>query len=175
MSIVYYQQSGVCSMRKMNKILLIAVPFFIASASFSQSIPRWKLADLKAALQNRKDPVVINFWATFCKPCIAELPHFQKMANQYKSKGVQLIMVSVDLRETYPAKIESFRKRLGLTSPVVFLDESNADVFCPAVDSSWSGAIPATIFLNNKTGYRKFFEAELTKEKFEAEIKKMLR
>lgn len=141
---------------------------------FGQRVSSWKLSDLKAAMQNAKGPTIINFWATFCQPCLAELPHFQAVANAYKSKGVKLIAVSLDLKETYPAKIASVAKKLKLTSPVVFLNETNADVFCPAVDSSWSGAIPATIFINNAKGYRKFYEEELSKEGLEAEIKKML-
>lgn len=153
--------------------VLVALVVVFATAS-AQTIPVWKLSDLKTAMNNAKEPVVINFWATFCKPCIAELPHFQAVADQYKSKGVKLIMVSLDLKEAYPAKVSSFAKKLKLTSPVVFLDESNADLFCPAVDSSWSGAIPASIFINNATGYRKFFEEEMSREKLDAEIKKMI-
>ena len=83
-------------------------------------------------------------------------------------------MVSLDLKEAYPSKVQAFSKKLKLTSPVVFFDESNADIFCPVVDSSWSGVIPASLFINNSTGYRKFYEEELSKEKLEAEIKSML-
>jgi thiol-disulfide isomerase/thioredoxin len=156
------------------KFLLLFLLSVVVFESYSQTIPVWKLKDLKAAIHETKEPTVINFWATFCKPCIAELPHFQVLANQYKSKGVKLIMVSLDLKEAYPAKVATFAKKLKLSSPVVFLDETNADVFCPAVDSSWSGAIPASIFINNTTGYKKFFEDELSKEKLAAEIEKML-
>lgn len=142
--------------------------------AFGQTVPSWKLADLKAAIRNAKEPTIINFWATFCKPCIAELPHFQALASTYKTKGLKLFLVSLDVKEAYPAKIVSMAKGLKLTSPVLFLNETDADVFCPAVDSSWSGAIPATLFINNAKGYRRFFEEELSKEKLEAEIKKML-
>ena len=162
-------------MRKQLKILFFVATFFIAFTGFGQTIPVWKLDDLKTAIKNSKEPTIINFWATFCKPCIAELPHFQSLANQYKAQGVNLIMVSVDLKEAYPSKIASFAKKIKLTSPVVFLDESNADIFCPAVDSSWSGAIPASIFINNSKGYRKFYEEELSKEKLEAVIREMLK
>jgi hypothetical protein len=97
------------------------------------------------------------------------------MVNQYKSKGVNLVMVSLDLKEAYPKTVLSFVKRLKLTSSVVFLDESNADLFCPAVDSTWSGAIPASLFINPQTRYRKFYEEELSKEKLEREILEMLK
>lgn len=146
----------------------------ILPGAFGQNVPSWKLADLKATIRNAKEPTVINFWATFCKPCIAELPRFQALATAYKTKGLKLFLVSLDVKEAYPAKIVSAAKRLKLTSPVVFLNETDADVFCPAVDSSWSGVIPATIFINNAKGYRRFLEEELSRDKLEAEIKRML-
>jgi thiol-disulfide isomerase/thioredoxin len=157
------------------KYFFLCLTFIAAINASAQKIPLWKLNDLKAAIDSANQPTIINFWATFCKPCIAELPHFQQLANQYKEQGVKLVMVSLDLKEAYPAKVMSFANKLKLTSPVVFLDESNADLFCPAVDSSWSGAIPASIFLNRSTGYRKFYEEELSKTKLEAEIKAMLK
>lgn len=160
-------------MKRISFLLFSAFFIFIFDAQ-SQKISSWKLADLKSAMNDSKEPVIINFWATFCKPCIAELPHFQALANKYKDEGVKLILVSVDLKEAFPEKVTSFAKKLLLTSPVVFLDESNADLFCPAVDSSWSGAIPASIFIDNRTGFRKFIESELSREKLEAEIKSML-
>lgn len=162
-------------MKKQIKYFLLILGFVITTTNHAQNIPMWKLTDLKSAIQNTKEPTIINFWATFCKPCIAELPHFQALANKYKKQGLKLIMVSLDLKEAYPIKVASFTKKLKLTSPVVFLDESNADLFCPAVDSSWSGAIPASLFINHANGYRKFYEEELSKEKLEEEIKSMLR
>lgn len=159
---------------KKRKFFTTAAFVFLATVSFAQTVAVWKLKDLQAAIQNAKEPTIINFWATFCKPCVEELPYFQTLVNRYKSRGVKLIAVSLDLKETYPAKITSAAKRLKLTSPVVWLNESNADLFCPAVDSTWSGAIPATLFINNAKSYRRFFEEEVSKEKLEAEIKKML-
>ena len=161
-------------MKTIRRILILIIASVTIAQANAQTIPVWKLADLKSAIQNANEPTIINFWATFCKPCIAELPHFQALANKYKAQGLKLVLVSLDLKEAYPKKIHSFTQKLKLSSPVVFLDESNADEFCPVVDSSWSGAIPASLFIHSKTGYKKFFEEELSKEKLEAEIKAML-
>ena len=159
---------------KLVKFFILLTSLLAVSNAKAQNIAVWKLNDLKVAMQNAKEPTIINFWATFCKPCIAELPYFQALADRYKSKGVKLIMVSLDLKEAFPEKVSSFAKKLKLTSSVVFLDESNADIFCPAVDSSWSGAIPASIFINNNSGYKKFLEEEVSKDKLEKEINAML-
>ena len=154
----------------LNLFLLL---FFVSGVN-SQSIPKWKLKDLQSAIANADKPTIFNFWATFCKPCIEEIPYFEELVKKYDSAGVQLILVSLDMSETYPKKIQTFAKRFKFKSQITFLDETNADLFCPAVDSSWSGAIPASLFINNKTSYRKFFEDQLSKEKLEKEIKAMI-
>jgi thiol-disulfide isomerase/thioredoxin len=151
---------------------------FVIGISFSnakgEDIPKWKISDLETYIKNSNKPTVVNFWATFCKPCIAEIPHFQKLVKQYEKDGVQLLLVSLDMIEMYPVKIKMFADKFGFTAPIVFLDETNADIFCPRVDSTWSGAIPASLFINNTTGYRKFFEEEMSEEKFEIELKALI-
>jgi thiol-disulfide isomerase/thioredoxin len=161
----------------MNKLVLTALLFFgfAFTNANAQSIPKWKLNDLKAAISKADKPTIFNFWATFCKPCVAEIPYFQQLAKKYESAGVQLVLISLDLSEAYPKQISSFASKYKFTSPIKFLDETNADLFCPAVDDSWSGAIPASLFVNNKSGYRKFFEEQLSKEKLEKEIQSMLK
>ena len=160
--------------RKILSKLIIAVFILLTNNVSAQQIPAWSLADLKTAIDTSTGPTIFNFWATFCKPCIAELPYFQKAANDYKQKGVRLVMVSLDLKEAYPKTIASFVLKRKLTSPVVFVNESNADLLIPAVDSGWSGSIPASLFINRSKGYRHFLEEELSPQKLDAEIKKML-
>lgn len=139
------------------------------------SVPVWKATDLQTAMDTATVPTIFNFWATFCKPCLAELPHFQAAAEQYKKDGLRLVLVSLDLKEAYPKTVSAFVKRLKLTSPVVFLDEGDADRFVPLVDHSWSGAIPGSLFINKARGYRKFVEEELSKGTLEGVIREMLR
>jgi thiol-disulfide isomerase/thioredoxin len=152
-------------------ILILLVAFNYCKA---QEIQKWKLSDLKAAIKNADKPTVFNFWATFCQPCVKELPYFQELVKKYDSTGVKLILVSLDLKDAYPKKIQSFAEKHGFTSSIKYLDETNADLFCPAVDNSWSGSIPASLFINNKTGYRKFFEEELSREKFATELRNLI-
>lgn len=160
----------------MNKIIFTLVVFVAAVVHVhAQPIPKWKLNDLKAAISNADKPTIFNFWATICKPCVEEIPYFQQLVKKYDSAGVKLVLVSLDLPEAYPKQIASFASKHKFTSPIKFLSETNADVFCPAVDDSWSGAIPASLFVNNKTGYRKFFEEQLSREKLEKEIQDMLK
>lgn len=158
-----------------NKILTLIIMLGFLGNLHAQDIPRWKLADLENAIAKAEKPTIFNFWATFCKPCIEEIPYFQQLVKKYNDKGVQLILVSLDLPEAYPKRISLFANKLKFTAPIKFLDETNADLFCPVVDAYWSGAIPASLFINNKTGYRTFFEDQLSKEKLEIEIQEMIK
>ena len=155
-------------------LLFVFVLFFSCREANSQSIPSWKITDLEEYIAKSDAPVIINFWATYCGPCIKEIPYFQEVVKQYEKKGVNLLLVSLDFKESFPDKISSFADKRNFTSPIVWLDETDADYFCPKVDSAWSGVMPATLFINNKKGHRSFFEEEMSKDQFETEIKKIL-
>lgn len=161
-------------MKKARSIITLTVMLATAFMADAQVLPVWKAADLKKAIDSAKGPTILNFWATFCKPCLAEMPHFQSLAGQYRARGVKFVFVSLDLKEAYPKSIVSFVKKCNITAPVVFLDEQNADLFVSLVDSTWSGAIPASLFIYPERGYRHFVEDELSREKLAAEIRNML-
>jgi len=147
-------------------LLFINVPSLKA-----QSIPAWKVTDLNKYIAASDSILVINFWATFCKPCNEEIPYFETIVNKYKNQKVKLLLVSLDMKDQYPHKLKAFAKKNKYSSQIVWLNETNADYFCPAVDITWSGGIPATLIINTKTGYRKFFENEIKPEEFERELK----
>jgi thiol-disulfide isomerase/thioredoxin len=139
--------------------------------SNAQTIPRWKITDVIDYYSKQNDSVyVINFWATFCKPCVAEIPHLQAITKKYKAQKVKLVLVSLDLPAYYPGRIGKFARANKFTADIAWLNETDADYFCTMIDKKWSGSIPATLFVNSKKGYKKFFEAELNKAEFEKEL-----
>ncbi|HNN70693.1 MAG TPA: TlpA disulfide reductase family protein, partial [Ferruginibacter sp.] len=128
---------------KKYSLLFILVVFSLAARS--QAIAKWKIEDVVKSFSKHNDTVyVVNFWATFCKPCIAEIPGFLDVVKKYEKQKVKLLLVSLDLPSYYPAKIAAFAKKNKYTAKIVWLNETNADHFCPMIDKSWSGAIPAT-------------------------------
>lgn len=158
----------------MKKLLILVLVFLIGIKGFSQAIEKWKITDVEKFMSAKNDEIlVINFWATFCKPCVAEIPSFISIAEKYKNDKVHLLLVSLDLPSYYPDKIVNFAKKHNFNSHIVWLNETNADYFCPKIDSSWSGSIPSTLMLNTKTGARKFFEEELTAVQFENALKEL--
>ncbi len=153
---------------------IIFLFLFIFSRAEAQDIQKWTLTDLKSAVKNADKPTVINFWATFCLPCLDEVPYFQQLVKKYESAGVKLIFVSVDPSENFPKKIQTFTVQHNFRYPVKFLDETDAKKYCPVVNKNWSGALPATLFINHKTSYYHFFEEQLTAVQLEKEIKLMI-
>lgn len=141
----------------------------------AQEIKKWKITDVeKLIAASDSEVLVINFWATFCKPCVAEIPFFIQITNSHAKDDVKLFLVSVDLPAYYPAKIVNFAKEHGFNARISWLQETNADYFCPKIDSAWSGSIPATLIINNRTGYRKFIEGELSAKLFAKYINEAL-
>jgi thiol-disulfide isomerase/thioredoxin len=159
----------------MKKISLSILICLIGLVAMAQDIPSWKITDIEKQVSTKSgDILVINFWATFCKPCVAEIPSFIKITDQYKDKGVKLQLVSLDLPSYYPAKIKSFAAKRRFNTNIAWLDETNADYFCPKIDPSWSGSIPATLIVNTKTQQRFFYEGEMSAVDFEKALKGVL-
>jgi thiol-disulfide isomerase/thioredoxin len=137
-----------------------------------QKIAKWKIEDVVKSFSANNDTVyVVNFWATFCKPCNEEIPDFIRLAEKYKKQKVKLMLVSLDLASYVPVRLPEFIKKNNYKTNHVWLNETDADRFCPMIDAKWSGAIPATIIVNNKTGYRKFFDDQINTTDFEAALK----
>ena len=111
---------------------------------------------------------VVNFWATWCAPCVKELPFFERLNEDYKDKNVKVILVSLD----FPKKIESqllpFLERKKINSTVYVLDDPDANSWIEKIDKSWSGAIPATIIYKGEN--KSFYEKSFTYEELEKEL-----
>jgi hypothetical protein len=158
----------------MNKIITIIILSFCFFSSSAQNIPKWKVVDFKKYTDTANvDLLIINLWATFCKPCVEEIPDLISVSAKFGDK-VRLIFVSLDADKDYPRKLNRFIKKHHFKFNAVWLDETNADYFCPAFDSSWSGSIPATLFINKKNGKRRFIESEMNASEFEEQINDLL-
>lgn len=151
-------------------LLLMSAAFFTTAPA--QKITVVKMADVVQRINQPNDTTyIINFWATFCKPCVEEMPGLLKVAEKYKTQKVKLLLVSLDLPAYYPKRIADFVNEKKWKTSIAWLNETNADYFCPMIDSSWSGAIPATVVVNAKRGYKKFWEGEVREQVLDKELK----
>ena len=113
--------------------------------------------DLAYIFKQQNDTTyIINFWATWCKPCVEELPYFEQLTNTYQDQKVKVILVSLDFKKQLEKKLLPFIKKHQLQSEVLVLLDTNENEWVDKVDPSWSGAIPVTLVYKNKK--RAFYE-----------------
>ncbi|PTM09456.1 MAG: thioredoxin [Bacteroidetes bacterium] len=124
---------------------------------------------------NRKDDkiYVVNFWATWCAPCVKELPHFEELNKNYKNGNVEVILVSLDFPNQYDKKLKPFIKKYDLKSKILVLDDVDQNTWIPKINENWDGAIPVTIIYNKDK--REFYDKTFTYEELETELKQFLK
>jgi thiol-disulfide isomerase/thioredoxin len=156
------------------KLVLFALIFLAgAPLAMGQEVQVIKFKELQSLRNNPSDTLyVVNFWATWCKPCIKELPHFEAAHAKYKNQPVKVILVSLDSKVDLKTKVMPFAQKRNLKARLFLLDEPDANSWIDQVEPKWSGAIPATIFFNNRRQVYYFLEKELTEVELQTLIEK---
>lgn len=144
------------------RIFVLLAVLLLSLNSPAQSIAIYKAEDLLARVSNKDTIYVVNFWATWCAPCVKELPEFDKTEQQFAGKPVKVLLVSLDFKEAYPKKLQQFITKKKLEPEVIWFNETNANEFIPKIDNSWSGSIPATWIVNSANDYKIFNEGTVT-------------
>ena len=137
------------------------------------SVKTYTYSELKPLLEmNDGKTYIINFWATWCAPCVKELPYFEKINRKYSDKNVEVLLVSLDFPKQLKKKLIPFINKRKLKSEVILLDTENNDIWIKAIDKSWSGAIPATIIYNKMNS--KFYEQSFDYKTLKSELQLFL-
>jgi len=141
-------------LRKVLVILLMAA----SGTAFAQKASVVKFNAVDKLLHTQSDSIqVINFWATWCAPCVKELPLFEQLSAA--GGPVKVTLINLDFADKVD-RVNAFMSRKNIKSKVLLLDEIDYNSWIDKVDKSWNGAIPATLVINPKTGARKFAEKE---------------
>ena len=132
--------------------------------------PGWELQDLKGKTIRSADfkgkVVILDFWATWCPPCRAEIPGFIELQKKYQVQGLAVVGVSVD--QAGSAAVKSFAKKMGMNYPVVLADAKIADAF------GGIAGIPATFIIDRAGRIVKQHLGFTEKAEIETEIKPLL-
>ena len=115
----------------------------------------------KEILSDKNTIYVVNFWATWCGPCVKELPHFEKLNSE--NKKVKVVLVSLDFKDQMESKLLPFLKKKSIKSEVVLLTDKDYNTWLPIVNKDWSGSIPATLIIKN--GQQFFVEKIFSSDK----------
>mgnify|MGYP002865977982 CR=1 FL=1 len=118
------------------------------------------------------DTYVINFWATWCSPCVKELPYFESVNKEYADKNVKVFLVSLDFPSQIESKLKPYIKKNKIKSNVILLDDSKINKWVLSVSEKWDGGIPATLIVNS-SNYN-FYPNPLEKEELFFEISKVI-
>lgn len=131
--------------------------------------------DLEEGIFQRLDKdstYVINFWATWCGPCVKELPYFEQLNKKYSNSAFKQILVSLDAPKKLASKVIPFIQKNKIESEVVLLADGKYNNWIDRVDPSWSGAIPITLIIKGEQ--RLFYEQEFhSLQELETELLKI--
>lgn len=177
-SLIMVLKNKIIPATKRSMTIILPMLIFILLSScrstpekkMNENIPVLNFEQLEPYLNKESDSTyVVNFWATWCKPCVKEMPAFLKLDSLYRDQKVKVLLVSLDFPENIESQVKPFIRENNVHAEVVLLDDPNANAWINKVDSSWSGAIPATVIYNSKG--RDFYERTFEFEELEEIIK----
>ena len=131
----------------MRFFLVFVVSLMLVISVAAQHISTYASYDELAPILHQQDDTVrvINFWATWCKPCVAEMPYFEMLRAKYADQPVQIILVSLDFPHQIDSKLIPFVQSKSIQSKVVALTDTKVNKWINQVHPDWTGAIPATV------------------------------
>jgi len=163
---------------KSGKILIsvsLLIAFFIAHEASGQKIEYIKVPDLEKILNNQENKLlVVNLWATWCAPCVKELPAFEKVAGEYEESKVRFIMLSLDFPSQIESQLKPFLKKNNITLDVSVMMDTDYNSWIDKVDPQWQGNIPSTLIVNNEKKSRYFHSGEIDEPELRSLLNKYL-
>ncbi len=145
----------------------------ICSLLSAQEVQVVKIEELKKVYVRPNDTTyVINFFATWCGPCMMEIPVLNKFQTDHSKEKIRLIMVSLDNGKTMK-KLPALIKKMKIQAPVYLLNESADFSWLPYIDKRWQGSIPATMVVNTNKNIKAFFETPLENGQLEYYLKRL--
>jgi thiol-disulfide isomerase/thioredoxin len=111
----------------------------------AQNIQSVKATEILARVEAAPDTTfILNFWATWCAPCVKEMPYFEALNKAVEGQPIKVIFISLDFKKDYQTRLPAFIEKRDIQSEVLFLDERDANTWIPLFSDAWSGVIPAT-------------------------------
>ena len=133
------------------------------SQSNGQSLREIDSDALEALSSNINDTTyVVNFWATWCSPCVKEIGYFEELHRQYASTNTKVILVSLDFPNQIERRVMPFLKEKDITAEVLLVTDLDYNSWIDRVDPTWSGSLPATLIYNREQ--RMFLEKEVSQD-----------
>lgn len=122
-----------------------AAPAAAAKPAPAAAIPLLTAKDLRALLEKHRGRVVlVNFWATFCAPCIREIPELVRLERELGPRGFTLVGVALDEPADRATRVEPFRAKYFADFPTYLRNEADMDALVSALDPAWNEILPTS-------------------------------
>ena len=142
---------------------IVTILLILAALGVNAQVKLLTLSELEQRVAKGKDTTyVVNFWATWCGPCVEELPYFERLTSENAKKPFKVILMSLGFKTKLKTDREPFVAEHKLKSEVYLVNELDQQKFIDRVDKNWSGALPATLILNSDKKVRAFYEKAFT-------------
>ncbi len=144
--------------------LLFFFLFFVLNGSIkAQDIRVVKFADLQKWKNDKSDTVyVINFWATWCKPCLVEMPAFESLGERFAGAKVKVLMVSLDAPTDLENKVKPYVRKYYLRNPVYLYHDPKVKKWQQKLHPNFSGSLPATLIHQGSHRYTKMITGPMS-------------
>jgi thiol-disulfide isomerase/thioredoxin len=125
-------------------------------------------------IENRNGKILfVNFWATWCVPCVEEFPDLVRIYNEHKNSDFEFLSISVDLPSEIETKVKPFLNEQSAEFPVVVVEEKRSDEIINLINPEWSGAVPATVIYDEKGIRREFISEAKSFDAFHTSIERV--
>ncbi len=179
-SVTFTQRSNILlcavfltTMKRYLFLTIILVVIGTRAPAGNPEVKSMKFPELEPRLHMKDNHTwVINFWATWCAPCVKEMPYFQQIAADYETKGVKVVLVSLDHPRQIESRVIPFIQRLKINQEVILLADPDANSWIDKVSPEWSGALPATLIYNSR--HRKFYEQPFDLDKLREAVENVI-
>jgi thiol-disulfide isomerase/thioredoxin len=141
--------------------ITVCLACFFSFETQAQSVNHITIEELQKMYYQENDTTyVVNFWATWCGPCVIEMPVLQQFYESHKDSKTKLLLVSLD-KPKYEKQLRNFVSKNKISAPVYMLDAGEGFSWLPQIDQRWEGSIPATLVVNASKKIQHFYETPL--------------
>ncbi len=157
------------------KLKILSAILLLSLSSHAQNLSVIKLPKLLEIMTPQDDTTyVINFWATWCMPCVMEFKNFQDISKKYGGEKVKVVFINLDFFRTYKKSLIPFLKARDVTEQVYLLNEHDYNSWIDKVDKNWDGEIPATLFINHAKNIKQFIARPFNYKELEETIQPLI-
>ena len=155
--------------------ILFYIQSFICNIN-AQVLTKISIDNLTKELEQNDDTLrITNLWATWCKPCVEELPHFLALSKAYKTSGIKVKFILLAVEDKYETVRTFLTKKMMPLDNFACLDDKDANHWIPKIDLEWQGELPVSLFIQTQNKIREFHKGVLTKDILQNKIENYIK